>query len=518
MIKPFRILLFLISVLLLLLSIAWFSPSKGYRIGNFSLRYPNFQSIQTKLIGNFHVKKDTLRVPQKTNVIAKLDSLPIKNEEIDSLSTLKQIENDTLIDSESITEITPELLKAKITPIEFADSNQNALDYFFKSLANKKTTSEKIHVLHFGDSQIEGDRVTMFIRAALQSEFGGNGVGIVPGYPQSYQPLNILHSASSDWRYTSLFDGSDEVNQYGLLGGITEIENGSEGEKIEFKKIRKNNYSNQFRQLRIFYGKNDSTYVMELGVNGNTFDAEILAKANNITEHVFKVPTTANDIELEFTGKGPFSVYGVSLESEHGIYVDNIPQRGNSGTAFTKFNADFSKKIFNLLNVKCVILQYGVNVVPGNLSSYKYYEEILYRQIKAIKSFKPDVSIILIGVSDMSHKVDDKFESYSNIEKVRDAQRNAAFRAGAAFWDCYKAMGGKNSMPQWVYADPPLATKDFTHFNYRGSKLIGEMLVAALMEEYSKFIDSNQKKDINEATISMENAKTQSSKAANGKE
>lgn len=76
----------------------------------------------------------------------------------------------------------------------------------------------------------------MFIRSALQSKFGGNGVGIIPGYPQSYQPLNVRHSASGDWHYTSLFDGSNNVNQFGLMGGITEIEDGSGGETIEFKK------------------------------------------------------------------------------------------------------------------------------------------------------------------------------------------------------------------------------------------------------------------------------------------
>ncbi|HNV51641.1 MAG TPA: hypothetical protein PKM28_02010, partial [Tenuifilaceae bacterium] len=73
-----------------------------------------------------------------------------------------------------------------------------------------------------------------------------------------------------------------------------------------------------------------------------------------------------------------------------------------------------------------------------------------------------------------------------------NAQRNAAFRAGAAFWDCYTAMGGKNSMPEWVNANPSLATKDFTHFNFRGAKLIAEMFTASLLNEYSNF-QSNHK-------------------------
>jgi hypothetical protein len=101
------------------------------------------------------------------------------------------------------------------------------------------------------------------------------------------------------------------------------------------------------------------------------------------------------------------------------------------------------------------------------------------------------MAILLIGISDMSHREGNSFVSYPNIEKIRDAQRDAAFRAGVAFWDCYQAMGGKNSMPNWVYANPPLASKDFVHFSLRGSNLIAEMFYSALMDSYNKYLNEN---------------------------
>jgi len=48
-------------------------------------------------------------------------------------------------------------------------------------------------------------------------------------------------------------------------------------------------------------------------------------------------------------------------------------------------------------------------------------------------------------------------------------------------------MGGKNSMPSWVFAKPALANKDFTHFTYRGATLVAEMLYKSIMSEYEKF-------------------------------
>lgn len=485
MFKPYKTLIFLTLILAVMLGVAWFAPTSGFRIGNYNLRYPNINKVKLAIIGEVP-KYDTLKI--KNEQIALVDSIAVKEiEQVYPDSLLIEQATDSITEPEQSTPITPELLKERVIPIEFADSNKTALKSFFASLSQGKTKTEQVRVMHFGDSQIEGDRITMFIRSALQARFGGNGVGIIPGYPQSYQPLNVKHSVSGDWNYTSLHDGGIEVSQFGLLGGITKIEDGSSGKTIEFKKVGKQSRSNQFKRLRIFYGQNDSTYLMELGVNEQIVDAKILPNTQILAEHRFQIPESSKELELQFSGNGPLSVYGVSMESDKGIYVDNIPQRGSSGAVFTKFDVDFSQKIFNLLNVKLVILQYGVNVVPGNLDNYNYYEEILYRQIKAIKTFKPDVSVLLIGVSDMSRKNDDKFESYPSIEKVRNAQRNAAFRAGAAFWDCYTAMGGKNSMPEWVNANPSLATKDFTHFNFRGAKLIAEMFTASLMDEYSKY-------------------------------
>jgi hypothetical protein len=91
----------------------------------------------------------------------------------------------------------------------------------------------------------------------------------------------------------------------------------------------------------------------------------------------------------------------------------------------------------------------------------------------------------------MSRKEGATFVSYPNIAKIRDAQRNAAFRAGAAFWDCFQAMGGENSMPAWVFANPPLASKDFVHFSLRGSNLIAEMFYSSLMAEYDRYLAGN---------------------------
>ena len=149
-------------------------------------------------------------------------------------------------------------------------------------------------------------------------------------------------------------------------------------------------------------------------------------------------------------------------------------------------NKGLLKQQLKDLNVKFIILQFGVNIVPYLTSNFTFYEDQLYAQLERLKSVAPEVSILVVGVSDMSRKEGEDYVSYPNIEQIRDAQRRAAFKAGCAFWDLYEAMGGKNSMPSWVFADPPLANKDFTHFTPKGARLVSEMLYKALMTAYEE--------------------------------
>ncbi|NJL12693.1 MAG: hypothetical protein HC913_06670 [Microscillaceae bacterium] len=98
------------------------------------------------------------------------------------------------------------------------------------------------------------------------------------------------------------------------------------------------------------------------------------------------------------------------------------------------------------------------------------------------------MSVLVVGVSDMSYNTGNGYASYPNIEKIRNAQRKAAFRAGCAFWDLYEAMGGANSMPSWVFAKPvALASRDFTHFTAPGAQLVSEMLYNAILTEYDEY-------------------------------
>jgi lysophospholipase L1-like esterase len=178
-------------------------------------------------------------------------------------------------------------------------------------------------------------------------------------------------------------------------------------------------------------------------------------------------------------------IYGISFESANGLQMDNIAMRGASGLIFTKMDRDNQQSMMDHLSPDLIILQYGGNVVP--YINAGYYERAFKRELGFIKELCPGVPVIVVGPSDMSIKEKGVFLTYPNIEPVRDALRNAALDSGFAFWDLYQAMGGYNSMPSFVHADPPLASTDYVHFTALGVNLMAEMFYNALMLEYNNY-------------------------------
>ena len=162
--------------------------------------------------------------------------------------------------------------------------------------------------------------------------------------------------------------------------------------------------------------------------------------------------------------------------------------RGSSGLEFAHISTDNLTQFASQIDAGLIILQYGVNVVPNIREDYAFYKLAFSKQIKKLQYIYPHTPILVIGVSDMAMKNGDELVSYPNIELIRDAQREAAYECGCAFWDLYRAMGGSNSMYSWVNADPPLARKDFTHFNYDGARLVGNMLYRALIADYNQYV------------------------------
>jgi hypothetical protein len=122
-----------------------------------------------------------------------------------------------------------------------------------------------------------------------------------------------------------------------------------------------------------------------------------------------------------------------------------------------------------------------------HVKNWKFYEDELVAIIQRFQAVAPNISVLVISVSDMARKVNGEYVSYETLPAIRIAQKRAAERTGAAFWDLHSAMGGTGAIHAWVAHDPPYAARDFMHFSPSGQLLVAKMLNRELMRQYKRY-------------------------------
>lgn len=380
-------------------------------------------------------------------------------------------------------------LRRQLLSIQEGEKGITNLNEFFASLRSLSANSNKVRVMHYGDSQIEADRISNYLRKEWQAKWGGHGPGLVP--PVEVVPSGaIKQKASENWSRHTIYGKKDTTvthNRYGVLGTFATYDSTSATLNFEPSRL---GYSNTrtFDEGLIFIGVNGAGGSLQVMHNEEVIKEVTLADSSGFTSVPISLSGASKSIQLSFTG-GPMECYGMTLDSDRGVQLDNIPMRGSSGTIFKKMNRSLFKAQMKILSPELIFLQYGGNSVPYVKDTLQAdnYGKWLSSQIKYIQSAAPDAAIILIGPSDMAHKVDDQFETYAYLEPVRDALKKAAFDNGCGFWDIYEAMGGRNSMQAWVEAEPALAGPDYVHFTSGGAKKIAQLLNKAIMDRYLSF-------------------------------
>ncbi|KAB2846995.1 MAG: hypothetical protein F9K45_00675, partial [Melioribacteraceae bacterium] len=120
-------------------------------------------------------------------------------------------------------------------------------------------------------------------------------------------------------------------------------------------------------------------------------------------------------------------------------------------------------------------------------SNYSWYEREMINVINKLKEAFPNTSILMLSVHDKSMKRGTQFTTDPSILKLLKTQIDIAKATDIAFWNLFEAMGGKDSVPNWVNSNPPLAFKDYIHFNDQGAKKVADLLSDALLEAYDKY-------------------------------
>lgn len=347
----------------------------------------------------------------------------------------------------------------------------------------------QIRILYYGDSQIEYDRVTSYLRRSLRKDRGGTGPGLLlPVMPVTYTKSFYVR-ASSNWRrfnYLSFKNGEIKHNDLGPFMAYCRYlpEGQVSPEKVKsWIRITPSSFSDnsesKYENLRILYRNALKDVKIEVRSGGDAVISDTLKISNKITE--FSCPLAGSkNILIDFSGDTSPDIYGISIEGKNGVVVDNIPQRGSAGLEFTMVNQENLRDSYALLKPDLVVLHYGLNLATNIRNDYSYYEKGLSRQLKLLKEISPGTGLMVVGITDMAYQDGNVIKSYPNIPKIINAQRNASVNSGAIFWDAFTAMGGRSTIIKWFGMNPPLAKKDYVHLTDQGADTLARMMISDL--------------------------------------
>ncbi|MDR3327016.1 MAG: hypothetical protein LBT04_02615 [Prevotellaceae bacterium] len=477
--KTRKTLIFMASVIILLAILCVCFPKDGIQFFGRRLFFPSLEEV--------FAKDKSMSVSEKMAMLEQ--SLKIQQTQ-DSISSAKdKAFQDTVRFYKNFFATHPAKFYLPNNDVTFFNS-------VFLAMDKCKNDSTIVHILHYGDSQIEEDRITGYLRQKLQEQFGGLGAGLLP-LVQPISSAAVGQTATENierFIIAGMHKNGAGHNRYGALGQIVQVTGGG---TVSFSA---RNYSRTFENtkrwtaVRLFAGRNSGRFQVTLSTKNYSSSKTIDNQSNTPQMLMFQLNDSVKNSTFSFSGNAELTA--VSLDGDYGVNVDNIPIRGSSGTFFTQIDSTSMAFVINHLNVKMIMLEFGGNMMPViNERNLHEYMQVLEKQIVYFQKLQPAAKIMLIGPADMSKTVQGKLQTYPILPSVVDSMRDVAVKNGAAFWNMYAVMGGENSMLAWVKERPALAAPDYIHFTPKGADKIAELLYFSLNNYYNYYkILENHKK------------------------
>ena len=463
-------LLFFCSVLAGLALLCICFPSEGLPLGgDFHLRFPNLTEVMGQGAGS----------KEQEEFYEEEDTLPDLTPE-----ELLQMRQDAL-NAKQIEEFRAYCEK-DAARIFMPNGDETYLDGLWETLQLANT--RHVRIMHYGDSQIECDRITSLLRQKFQEEFGGMGVGLVPALqtiPTFTLSSSIIPEDVPQYLSYGPADMRNEDNFYGPLARVTHI---PERATIRLTGIGGKDYSRASRFSRItVITRQPATLLLRTSEEEDAQEM-MLESGSEPCFYTMTFGKSINRVTLEVEGET--DILGIQLDGQTGINMDNIPMRGSSGSNLTSISRSSLRPFFNRENIALVILQFGGNSMPYlNPDNLHDFKESVKHLIRTFHELEPEAKVLFIGPADMArNREDGEMESYPILPALNDSLRAAADEAGAAFWNMYAAMGGRGSIIRWVDANPQLAGEDYIHFTPLGAKKIAQLLYDTLHLYYRFYI------------------------------
>lgn len=377
--------------------------------------------------------------------------------------------------------------------IEWA--NKTALDSFYQNLAN--TPKRKLKILHIGDSHIQADIFTGFIREKMQEFFGYGGRGFVFPYKaaKTHSAYDYKTSASGVWDYTrnNLREAKFDM---GIVGATIHTSDSAAGFKIIFREgfIKEN-----FSTLKLYCKQDSQSFDIKLKYSSENNPIYIDCGNNNSKKPYIQINLSKATDTLEFfinktdTNQKFFECYGIMVENkdDNGLLYNSVGINGAGYKSILK-QTQFGSQL-NELDPDLVIIDLGANDFYGGTFRADELENNLQQIVKLIKTNAPNTNIIISNSQDIYYR---RKRDIIQCKDFMDITKKVAFENNCGFYAYFNITGGRNSMNYWYKKG--LAKRDKVHLTTMGYYVRGELFLNALLNSYELYL----KRSNNDSLIS----------------
>ncbi len=367
-----------------------------------------------------------------------------------------------------------------------SDTSLPALPETMRKLHELKQGKKgKVRIAWFGDSMIEGDLLTQTFRKRLQQYFGGFGVGFIPATSLS-APFRTTanHKWTGDWKEEN-FKTKELTGNLFLSGHLFYTGNGT----LNIKDLTVKD-SIQLLEKSLICGPVSGS--LALSVNGQMHQYNAGKKVNRILLDSSK----NHSIEVALANDH-VPVYGISMEPQTGVVVDNFSFRGITGLELGKLDTTFLKVLQEENTYDLVVLEYGANLMfrPED-NEYSWYYKHIIPVVRKLQQAMPHTEFLIISTSDRAFRYGEVWKTAIGIDNLVKTQAELAYGNGTAFFNMYKSMGGAGTIVKWADSSTPtLANKDYIHPNLRGADVLGNMFYDVFMKDYNKWTPAPKEND-----------------------
>lgn len=374
--------------------------------------------------------------------------------------------------------------------------DSSSMDAFYDKLdALMFSGHGKISIVHMGGSHVQADVISGRIRERLQTFYPGNkgSRGLLFPYKvaRTNNPYNYYVSYSGDWDYAKNVQRSPSV-ELGLTGmAVTTRDSAA---TILIRLASESAPANDFNFIRLFEGRDTNLFSVRLPELDSTEETyRIFRKPGSGYTEIF-LENYHGEVLLEWYPKDSsqthYELLGIQLENEDpGITYHSIGVNG-AGT-YSYLGCAYLQEDLAQLQPDLVIFGIGINDAAArgfDPSAFEYRYKRLFAKVRAVN---PNACILLLTNNDSYRRSRRRYYVNPNGEVVRQSMLKLSREEGVAVWDLFSIMGGLESMKLWE--NEGLAKRDKIHFTFKGYRLTGDLLFAALLEGYKAHLKQQWK-------------------------